>query len=59
MKDLKAANGRIAEQWQDEKATEIEHAFIDPVEPIVRTTMLAIAELSEILDKAERACGSE
>ena len=58
MKDLKAANESISGQWQDDKAREIEEAFLDPLEPNVRTTLLAIAELVEVLGKAERELGS-
>jgi len=59
MKDLKAANARISSQWQDAKAREIEQAFLEPVEPRVRAALQAIAELTEVLNQAERACGSE
>ena len=59
MKDLKAADSRIADEWQDEKIREIEHAFLEPLEPNVRTAILAIAELAELLAKAERIVGSD
>lgn len=59
MKDLNAANSRIASQWQDAKAGEIEKAFLEPLDPCVRATVAAIADLAEVLAQAERACGSD
>ena len=59
MKDLQAASGRIAEQWQDEKAREFDETFLEPLEPKVRAMLLAITEMAEVLAKAERACGSQ
>jgi hypothetical protein len=59
MKDLSAADSRISSEWQDAKIREIEGTFLEPLEPHVRATLLAIAELAELLAQADRACGSD
>ena len=53
------ASRSIADRWQDEKAREFEETFLEPLEPKVRATLLAIAEMAEVLSRAQRACGSE
>jgi hypothetical protein len=57
MKDLHVAKNRIASQWQDDKLRQFEEAFLEPLEPKLRGTALAIAELAEVLHQAERAVG--
>jgi len=51
------ARARIGSQWQDDKLREFEEAFLEPLEPKLRGTVAAIADLAETLHKAERAVG--
>ncbi|MBN2022860.1 MAG: hypothetical protein JW809_08690 [Pirellulales bacterium] len=57
MKDLNLARRRLGDQWQDDKFREFQETFLDPLEPKIRTLLTSLAELDEVLAKAERACG--
>ncbi|MBN1910139.1 MAG: hypothetical protein JW818_10400 [Pirellulales bacterium] len=59
MKDLQAARERVADRWQDDRLRQFEEAFLEPLQPKLRTALTAIGELAEVLAKAERACGTD
>jgi hypothetical protein len=58
MKDIELAKARVADEWQDDKLRQLDEAYLEPLAPKIRGLLLAIAELSETLSRAERACGS-
>ena len=57
MKDLQVAVMSISDQWQDDKLREIETTYLEPLEIHLRGAVTCIAELDDILQKADRAIG--
>jgi hypothetical protein len=57
MKDLKVTKERISNQWQDDKLREFESNFLEPLETLLRGTVTSIADLADILQKADRDVG--
>ena len=57
LKDLQVARARIGAQWQDDKLRQFEESFLEPLEQKLHGTVMSIAELAEVLHKAERAVG--
>lgn len=56
-KDLRAAQEEIAAQWDDATSRAFQKEFIDPLEPKLRRALASLAELTELLHRADRACG--
>jgi hypothetical protein len=46
------------EEWDDQTNRNFQEKYILPLEPRVRKALDAIHRLAEVLEKAERACGS-
>lgn len=57
MKDLQVAKARISDQWQDDKLREFEDTYLEPLETNLRGAVTTIAELADILQKADHAVG--
>lgn len=51
------ARARIGAQWQDDKLRQFEESFFEPLEQKLHGTVLSVAELAEILHRAEREVG--
>lgn len=57
LRDLKEADLRISEQWDDAVHREIRETYIAPLETMMRRTLGAIDKMAEVLTEAERDCG--
>lgn len=59
MKELAMRWEKARAQWDDPMADDIEKTVVEPLEPRVRATVVAMEKMLETLTKAKRECGPE
>ena len=55
---LQRARANALEQWNDETNRKFQETYLVPLEPRLRRALDAIHRLAQVLDAAERECGS-
>ncbi len=59
LKTLRITLAAVESQWTDQARNQFHETHLSPVEPNVRSMLDAINELNDVLNAAERQCGSE
>ncbi|NQU25393.1 MAG: hypothetical protein HQ567_29255 [Candidatus Nealsonbacteria bacterium] len=53
---LRRARADALEHWDDQTHHKFQENHLDPVEPVVRTTLDVVHRLEQVLSKAQREC---
>ena len=56
MKQLTIKWAHIRQRWDDPASRQIQKDYIDPLGPIVRSTVLALNQVNELMAAARRDC---
>jgi len=59
LKELTVRWEKARASWDDAMAEDIEKTVVEPLEPRVRATVVAIEKMLETLTRAKRECGPE
>ena len=59
LKTLRTTLAAAEGQWTDQARRQFQETHLTAVEPNVRSMLDAISQLSDVLDAAQRQCGSE
>jgi hypothetical protein len=57
-KELKKARTRIEAEWDDQAYRQLVEEYLAPLDPILRRAMDSIHRMADVLNQAERECGS-
>jgi hypothetical protein len=56
LKDLRIVWRATRERWDDEASLAFEKDHLEPLEPMIRSTTMALARLDELARAAQREC---
>jgi hypothetical protein len=56
LRDLKIHWDKTKTKWNDPMSRKLEEEFLGPLEPTVKSALLAITSMAELLARAQREC---
>jgi hypothetical protein len=59
MKALQSADAQAEEYWRDEAHRKFQELYLEPLEPKIRSMLIAVHRLGEVLAAAANDCGMD